>query len=934
MEEMFKDEEFLALPVDKQKEVTDTYFEKTYADDEFKALPVGEQEAIKSNFFDVQIGNADAEVTATGDVEAKIGVSAKGVEPKITGFLGDVTPISEQDLIKVNDRPATLDLATQYGIGLLANTEDKTTRTVNLTRYLQSKGYTIEDMSDDENIIYLKDKDGIKYHFSQKGFKAGLMEVLGDAGENVGSAAGAVAGAYVAGQSGVGILGAGALISSGKLTGAAIGNMVDQWIASSFTGEELNPEQRAIEIGKAAAFSLGTDVVFAGGKLAKEGIKKTIDPFDSNKVWNEAGISPKAQVVARKANLSLEDTQAILKGVPKDQQEFILAEQTGGRSKGIIEGALAMDDVTKQKYLENFLNERKLGIEKVAGKQEFPAIQTQAKKEYDDMVKMVGKIADTKQGFDLSWYSDRLGAMEGIARTDASKTVIQAVRNQLTAKPMSNISDMIDLRQLINREMEKSKGTAVYAQWKDMKTNLDTFMGKNVPSNVMGVIDNTIKNYSSMKNQEELLQIIEKATSYEGKGSKYGEVGAVDWTKVYNGIKAEGLDKASNGEAIKQSLKISENFMKKFGNMDVSFFNKATGKAESDTVDVLTSSPLNWFNRQLTKAGIKGGLDYYNQLVRVQMSISDIIKKSNSQAEFFNNIVKSKTLPQEIKDTAQSVLDTAGVKTDAIADNVSRSVKYQDDAIKFDKLTNLAQVALEKKQFQIETLYGSLEKLQTKMALGKEPTEAQMAALDNLKTKIKIAEKEEAIAEQRYTQAKQNLDYSRSKVEELSPFNQRPEAMPKQEVKPSGVDKNTIRVEDSKGIEFIKVKDTPKPDKPKNEDILGGRNNKANEPLTDEEKEAMAGYQDFKKKQEKKDMGLKPNEQSMTVGHMRINKTEFQLVKERNRRMELNRRNPANKLNITEAMQMAHKKFESVADDLKDVDFKNGGHVKVSNPAF
>ncbi len=108
-----------------------------------------------------------------------------------------------------------------------------------------------------------------------------------------------------------------------------------------------------------------------------------------------------------------------------------------------------------------------------------------------------------------------------------------------------------------------------------------------------------------------------------------------------------------------------------------------------------------------------------------------------------------------------------------------------------------------------------------------------------------------------------------------------------------------------------------------------------NTPLTEQEKAQYQDYKDAVAKDERKAQGLKHNEQVMYIGGTtKINKTDFNLVQKRNKLMEWNIKNPENQKPIPEKAAMAHKKYESFADDLKDVDFVPGGNIETFEPMF
>jgi len=95
-----------------------------------------------------------------------------------------------------------------------------------------------------------------------------------------------------------------------------------------------------------------------------------------------------------------------------------------------------------------------------------------------------------------------------------------------------------------------------------------------------------------------------------------------------------------------------------------------------------------------------------------------------------------------------------------------------------------------------------------------------------------------------------------------------------------------------------------------------------------------ADYYDYMDKQRKIDAGIKPTEKVMYVGDNKINKTDFDLVQSYLKNRKANQtavRNGTRGKAIPQAQIDAYKKHSNIADDILDVEFKQGKKIPLKD---
>lgn len=672
----------------------------------------------------------------------------------------DVGYPEKEQMIDVPQEPTeeTPSITTQYMMGLLSKTNDEDTHLANAYRVFRKNNYDIVDYTKNEGVFGMpdqykfklkkwKDADGNvlsdeqagEYWLDEGSFTQAVWDEVGDIGEYTGAVAGGVIGKT----------------PTSVAIGKQLGNGFDQWLSHMVTGEELSATGRAKEAGKVLALSTGE---ILGYKAAKK-VADVISP---------SYFSTEAKTLMDRLNIPERDAMSILEGVPKKDQAKVLAQQSGSKGAGYMAKAVSEDDATRLKYLDE-LTARKKAVEETAGKADFNAIKRDTENEYGAMKKYAESVEPIgEEGYDLKGYIGLLDSMSDVARTDVSKTRIKAVSKQLEDNPINSLSDMIDLRQVINYEMKKVSGTPQAGQWKELKDNLDAYMKKVVSPEDMKIVDDSIASYARMKNQEEVLELIEKSSSGLGKGAKVGETGAVDWNKLGKLLKDSKLDSPE----VRNVVKITKDFTEKYGDMDAKLFSSSLPKGLAQEAQTLAESPHGAAQRLGVRKLVNFFLRQVTPDLRVQHAISQSIKKSDSQAEFVLNVIKNENTPKSIKDRFKNIAEKNNLTRGTVNRNKFISRKAVQETKTLQDKVQKTSIAMDKKDLAIESVDNVISKLSKK--LNKRKTNAGKATvqrqIDTYRKKRTILMKEREMIARDHADIKKQYESATQRVEELSMF--------------------------------------------------------------------------------------------------------------------------------------------------------------------
>lgn len=156
-------------------------------------------------------------------------------EPIDQGYL----PVAEE---KKKIEEPTVDITTQYMMGLMSKVKDESTHIDNAYKIFQNRGYEVvhaEKTSEGMGIVptykyTLQDEHGDTFYLDEGGFQQSMWDIAGNIGQYSGGIIGGVVGKTPT------------AVSAGQL----VGNMFDQYLGYLITGEELSATERSIEFGK------------------------------------------------------------------------------------------------------------------------------------------------------------------------------------------------------------------------------------------------------------------------------------------------------------------------------------------------------------------------------------------------------------------------------------------------------------------------------------------------------------------------------------------------------------------------------------------------------------------------------------------------------------------------------------------------------------
>lgn len=420
--------------------------------------------------------------------------------------------------------------------------------------------------------------------------------------------------------------------------------------------DTLKPASEAMQKGgfsiadnpDSAAFAVGNllGVGEAGVAKVTGGIAKQIGKFGGNTIGTRGVTREASELIKRivrdnPTTANANDLIKIAREVPAEHQARIISEQSGATGSGLYRQAATENDESVVAGF-NAINERSKALDKVSGTGDFKKIESSTKGEFNAIRDLVDKI-DVPEGtvFNTSASKAKLEKLKGIADTDAGAKRIDSLLERMKNDDIS-LDDMLDVRQRINYEMNKAKGSDTKL-WKSVKDDVDSFVGQHVSPEVEELLKVSNKSYSRMKDQEELISLIEKNKSGVSRGSKYEKQG-VNWNKLVADIDSAGI----NSPEVKPVVKLADDFKKKFGDADFKNIDGTT-KGGSPETATLAGSVEGILTARLARGFLKKVTDLFSMDRKIVESINESLLKSSDPLDFYKKVAQSKNTPDRIR---------------------------------------------------------------------------------------------------------------------------------------------------------------------------------------------------------------------------------------------------------------------------------------------
>lgn len=370
-------------------------------------------------------------------------------------------------------------------------------------------------------------------------------------------------------------------------------------------------------------------VALVGGKALEFAVPRVVSAVK--------GISIEANKLGAKLGMSAEEVANATKGVPREQQALVLAQSQGQDALGVYKQAIRDSDELRIK-LSNDIQARTDKVNEAALSGEFEKVKSYSEKAWKVMESEVNKSGIVLNATPLTENLNKTKLFAGVDETAKSKII--GLENRIKDNPELPLGDILTIRKQINNEMDKSKGTPAYDYYDKLKTNLDDLVGDNIPKEYTKLVDDTQSIYKDFKNQESLLDILDKSSSVEvvsGHSKK-----AIDYNKALKLVKEEKL----SGTVVEQTINTLKELDKKF-NTDYAMIKSTLPKGSNPNEGALGvwSEIIGTLRKNFWRIGESGDNMY------IQNAIEKAIKKGNTPLEYLDNIVKSKDIPKQIKKT-------------------------------------------------------------------------------------------------------------------------------------------------------------------------------------------------------------------------------------------------------------------------------------------
>lgn len=479
-----------------------------------------------------------------------------------------------------------------------------------------------------------------------------------------------------------------------------------------------------------------------------------------------------AKVVADRIGITQDQALEIITNVKPEFQALEIAKLGGAKGVGFMSGAIKASPEASAKYLSE-ISDRTRAIKDIVGDVDFEKTARATRKEFQLMQNTVDDFSSAT--YNAEEFLPKLEELKKVgSNSDMADRRIQAIIDNINEEPVKSVGDMVRLRADINHELSKAKGGQA-VKWKEFKNSLDGFMKENLDDDVLKLVEQSTASYKRMKQQEELIDIVGKNTKSLGEDT-VGGASATNWSSLLKDIKEAGLDSIET----KNAINLARKFSNKFGDMDVKMFGQSLPKGIRDNVETFTSEPSRALQVMANRSGVSWLVRQFSGDAKAQKAISDAMAKSNTKAEFYADVIKSKNTPERVRKEIISLLRDVDLSAKNIAKKKGVSIKKQREARKVQLDMNKKDLKLQKKDKDIIRLQDKIDELIMKN--DEKPSASLERTIERLEQDMGIAEKELSLLEQDYNKAKGSYDNLQVEIEDLELFSPPREATSSPEV--------------------------------------------------------------------------------------------------------------------------------------------------------
>ena len=414
----------------------------------------------------------------------------------------------------------------------------------------------------------------------------------------------------------------------GEETQGALESLLDpiaKEIKKKALGFADDPNSASFAVGTLTA-GTGTTGAVKSTKAGVTALKNTIFPTTSA-----------ADLMAKKIGVSRNELLDIIKDIPREDQVKYLAMMGGQSSEGVLKQSVRDSDALRTKLAKE-IDSRTKAIDEASGAGDIIEIEKNASEMYTTMR---NTLNESGLDIDLTSLTNGVDEMKTLTvNGDVLGNKIRQISNELQENPIYKIGDAIDLRESINEVLRTAKGKTK-AKANQLKDNLDSIIKRNVPEEYSSFVSESVDVYRNMKNQKELVNILGKSGIRKTTGGGKYELSSINYSKAKKKIIDAGLDSPET----MQTLDILDVFSKKFNN-DFSIFGATKSKGVNPEEGMLTvwSELVGQLKSTFWRFG------EYGENVKLQKAISASIDKANTPVDFATKLIRSKDVPNQIKD--------------------------------------------------------------------------------------------------------------------------------------------------------------------------------------------------------------------------------------------------------------------------------------------
>ena len=527
-------------------------------------------------------------------------------------------------------------------------------------------------------------------------------------------------------------------LSGGQETQGALENITDPISQTMMDkGIDIAQDPQSATFAVSSLAGAGEAGLAKGTQIAGKGIKAGSEMMFS---------SPEkaTKLLSEWSKLSPDKQYEITKGLPASEIPEALAHSGGENTIGVQIKAMESGGDDARRAVGRELSGRVDIIDNAVASGNIKEVMKETKHMYGSMIKQVSKYSNNT--FDGSVLLDDLNEISKLgARSDASERTINTLKNQLDNNPNMTIEDALNFRADINYELGKSKGKHT-GHWEKLKSNVDLFIEKNTDPSMKDFIDTSVDIYSRSKNNEELVEILNKNKTNVGN--------AIDWSKAVDDIEKAGL----KSPEVETALNIAKEFALKFGN-DARLSPHTIAKGSGDRGGVLGT-----FSYFIDKVKDIGGAMIGDQTSRnhaVQKILLKSIMKSNRPQDVMTNVVKDPMTPKDVRNKLAEHLRKVR-KINAIQGSSKQVSKNVETRLRnLQTKTNAKENTISKVELRIESMYDELDNIEKSIEQaiekGKSTSSLRTKKL-RLEKKIKIADRDLEKAVDDHASVKEQFD--------------------------------------------------------------------------------------------------------------------------------------------------------------------------------